>query len=106
MSGRKCISILMRPSPGAGFTPAAPDIEGESPGAVAPGLGVLRGGKELPDVVEQAGVGGRIGAGGAADGGLIDGDDLVQKFFALNGASCLPGARLGPVQVGTQLFYR
>ena len=83
----------------AGLTPAAPDIEGEAAGPIAPGLGVLGGGEEVPDVIEESGIGGRVGAGGASDGGLVDVDDLVQEFLSLDGV-VLPGPGLGPVQVG------
>ena len=40
------------------------------------GLGQL--GEEIPDEGEQTRIGGRIGAGGAADGLLVDIDYLVQ----------------------------
>ena len=87
---------FQQPVPGAGLAPSAPDVEGEPAGAVAPGLGVLGGGKQLPDVVEQSRVGGGIGAGGAADGGLVDGDHLVQMLDALH-AVVPPRAGLGAV---------
>ena len=89
----------------AGFAPAAPGVEGEAPWAVAPGLGVLGGGEQLPDVVEQPGIGGRIGPGRAANGGLVDVNDLVQELLTLDAVvSARPD--LHPVQVGAQLLIQ
>ena len=87
----------------AGLAPAASGVEGEPPRAVAPGLGVLGGGKQLPDVVEESRVGGRVTAGRAADGGLVNVDDLVQILLSLD-AVVLARAHLHPVQIGPQLF--
>ena len=87
----------------AGLAPSAPHVEGEAARAVAPGLGVLGGGEQVPDVVEQPGVGGRVGPGRSADGGLVDVDDLVQILLSLN-ALALARPELGPVQVGGQLL--
>ena len=67
--------------PGAGLAPSSPDVEGKPPSIVAPALGVLGGGEQLSDVVEQPGIGGRVGPGGTADRRLVDGDDLVQKLL-------------------------
>ena len=59
---------------------ASDHIEGEPPGLVAANLGLRELGKEVADLAEDAGVGGRIGSGGASDGTLVDGDDLVQML--------------------------
>ena len=83
------------------LAPAAPHIEGEAARAVAPAFSVLGGGEQVPDVVEQPGVGGRIGPGRAPDGGLVDVDDLVQELLPLQAVvSARPS--LGPVQVAGQ----
>ena len=53
---------------------AAPpfDVKGEAARLVAAGLGFRERCVELSDLVEDAGVGGRVGARGAADGALVD----------------------------------
>ena len=86
---------------GAGLAPSAPDVEGEPARAVSPALGVLGGGEQLPDVVEQPGVGGGVGAGRPADGGLVDGDDLVEELDALH-AVVPAGPGLGAVELHAQ----
>jgi hypothetical protein len=66
----------------AGLAAAALDVEAEAPGQVAADLGLGGLGEQLADVVEHAGVGGRVGARGAADGRLVDVDDLVEVLEA------------------------
>ena len=90
---------------GAGLAPAAPGVEGEAARAIAPAFGVGGGGEQVPDVVEQPGIGGGVGAGGAADGALVDVDDLVQILLPLD-AVVLARADLHPVQVGPQLLIQ
>ena len=63
----------------AGFAAAALDVEGEASGFVAAHFGFAGAGVEGADEVEDAGVGGGIGARGAADGGLVDFDDFVER---------------------------
>ena len=62
----------------AGLAAAAGNVEAEPARLVAPdaGLGQLR--VEIADLVEQLDVGGRVGAGRAADRRLVDVDDLVE----------------------------
>ena len=96
---------FQQPVPGARLAPSAPDVEGEPPRAVAPGPGVLGGGEQLPDIVEQARVGGGVGAGGAPDGGLVDGDHLVQMLNALH-AVVPPRAGLGAVELRPQALVQ
>ena len=67
----------------AGFAAAAFDVEGESADAVAAFAREGDAGEEFADGGEQAGVGGGIGARGAADGGLVDVDDFVEVFEGL-----------------------
>ena len=85
----------------AGLAAAALGVEGESSRAVAPGLGLLGGGEQIADLVEQPRVGGGIGAGRPADGALVDAHHLVQELLALYGV--VPaGPGLHPVQVCPQ----
>src|SRR5690606_2327149 len=60
------------------------DVEGEAAGHVTPDLRLGRLGEQLAHVVEDAGVGGRVGAGGAADGRLVDVHDLVDEVVAVH----------------------
>ena len=55
------------------------------------------GGEQVADVVEQARVGGRIGAGGTANGTLVDINDLIQMLQTLH-TSASAGAGSGMVQ--------
>ena len=68
----------------AGLTAAALGVEGEAARAVGAELGIRRFGKEITNVPKDAGIGGGIGAGGAADGALVDGNDLVEMLQALH----------------------
>src|SRR5690606_5520598 len=63
----------------AGARLAAPalDVEAEPARLVAADLGLGGGREQLADVVEDAGVGGRVGPRGAADRRLVDVHDLV-----------------------------
>ena len=61
---------------------AALDVEAEAARLVAAHLRLGRLGEHLADLVEDAGVGGRVGARRAADGGLVDLDDLVDVLDA------------------------
>ena len=67
----------------AGLAAASPDVKAEPARAIAPHLGVLCLRKDGADVVEDAGIGGRVGAGCPANGLLVDADDLIHKFEAL-----------------------
>ena len=66
----------------AGFAAAALDVEAEAAGLVAARLRFGEAREPVADVGEGAGVGGRVGAGGAADGRLVDVDHLVAMFEA------------------------
>ena len=81
---------------GARLAPAALDVEREPARQVAADLGLLGLGEQLADVVEDAGVGGRVRPGRAADGRLVDVDDLVEVLVALD-LLVAPGDGLGPV---------
>jgi len=68
----------------AGFAAAAFDVEGESADVVAAFAREGYAGEEFADGGEQAGVGGGVGARGATDGGLVDVDDFVEVFEAVD----------------------
>ena len=80
---------------------SALDVEAEPPLSVAPALGLLGGGEQIPDVVEQAGVGGWVGAGRPPNGTLVDVHHLVQLLDALD-AVALAGTDLHPHQFRAQ----
>ena len=80
----------------AGVAAAPADVEGEPAGHVSTHLRLRGAGEELADVVEDAGVGGRVGPGGAADGRLVDGDDLVEASGPVD-ADVAAGRDLRPV---------
>src|SRR5690606_2134431 len=63
---------------------AAPalDVEGEATGTVTAGFRFRQAGKPFTQRREGAGVGGGVGARGAADRRLVDVDDLVEEFEA------------------------
>src|SRR5690606_16527600 len=68
----------------SGLAAAALDVEAEAAGLVAVRAGLGELGEEVADGVEDLDVGGRVAAGRAADGLLIDGDDLVELLDALD----------------------
>ena len=86
---------------------AAPalDVKAEPSGTVAAHFGVLRVGKQAADVPEHACVGGGVGARCAPDGRLVNADDLVHPFHALD-LLALTGAAAGAVQGGCQRFVQ
>ena len=67
----------------AGLAAAAGDVEREAPGAVAARAALRQRREEGAQVVPEPDVGGRVGARGAADGRLVDVDDLVDELDAL-----------------------
>ena len=83
---------------GAGLAAAALDVEAEAAGLVAARLAFGQAGEPVADLGEGAGIGGRVGARGAADRRLIDVDHLVEIFEA--GDLLVPaGLDAGAVQV-------
>src|ERR1019366_10419431 len=68
----------------AGFAAAALDVERKPPGLVAARLGFGQAGEPFADRRERPGIGGGIGARGAADRRLVDVDDLVDMLEALD----------------------
>ncbi len=91
--------------PLAGLAPPSFYVKREASRVKTPKLGLLGAGKELPDIVEQACVGGRVGPWGPANGRLVNLDHLIQEFQA---PYLLVGSRkgMGPVQLGGQLFIK
>ena len=73
---------LDRAVTGARLAAAALDVEGEPALEVAAHLGLRGGGEELADVVEDSGVGRRVGPRGATDRRLVDVDHLVDVLEA------------------------
>ena len=73
---------LDRAVAGARLAAAALDVEGEAARQVAADLRLGRLGEQLAHVVEDAGVGRRVGPRGAADRRLVDADDLVEVLEA------------------------
>src|SRR5690606_36038195 len=65
-----------------GLTASALDVEAETPGLVAACPGFLGAGEQVAHRREAAGVGGGVGARGAADGALVDVHYLVQFLQA------------------------
>ena len=70
--------------PAAGLAAAAFYIEAEPSLAVALGLGIRGGGKQIPDLVKYSRISSRIGTGRAPYGRLVDGDHLIQLLQTRN----------------------
>ena len=68
----------------AGFAAAAGNVEGEMACGISAALGIRRVSEDIADGVEGLQVGGGIGARGAADGCLVDDDDVLQIFVAFD----------------------
>ena len=81
----------------AGFAAPALDVEAEASGLVAALAGFGQHGEEVADGGEDAGVGGGIGARRAADGRLVDLDDLVDVLRCLRSRVNAPGCSRGAV---------
>ena len=69
----------------AGLAAAPLDVETEAPRFVAPRARLLGTGEQFPYRSENAGIGGGVGAGGAADGALVDINALVDQLHATDG---------------------
>ena len=83
----------------AGFAAAALDVEGEAAGLVAALAGFGEHGEEVADGGEDAGVGGGVGARGAADGRLVDLDDFVDLVEMPRMRPCCAGLFAGAVEL-------
>ncbi len=82
--------------PRTGLAAPALDIEAEPALGVAFGLGIRRCREQIPDLVKDARIGGRVRAGRTANRGLVDVYDLVQLRYAFDGL-VLPGDCPGAV---------
>ena len=89
----------------AGFAASAFYIKAETPFAVALGLGICRGSKQIPDLVKHACIGGRVGTGRTADGRLVYGDHLIQQFHSPD-FPVLSGNASGTVQIPGQTLIQ
>ena len=92
--GQKVHFDLPHALPLALFAAAAGDVEAEAADLVAALLRLARGGEDLANLVEQAGVGRRVAARRAADRRLIDLDQLVDAAAAPR--SFVNGPGFGP----------
>ena len=89
----------------AGLAPSAGDVEAEAACLVAALASLGQHGEQVADGREDLGIGGWIGARSAADGGLVDADDLVDLLRAGEGfvraglfAGTVNGLRQGAVE--------
>ena len=89
----------------AGFASPALHVKGKAILLIAPCLCLRALGEDFANHVKQAGVGGRIASGSAANGTLVNHDDLVQLLHALHAAE-LTGAGLGSVQHPCQMLVQ
>ena len=87
----------------AGFAAPAFYVKGKAARLIAAQASLGQLGKKLADGRECVGVRGRVGAGRAADGLLVNADDFVEVLHALDGRVC---ARLvqGAVEDAVELF--
>ena len=69
----------------AGLTAASLGVEGEVAWFEAVPLGFPGAGKEIPDLTEDLDIGGRVGPEALSDGRLVDEDEVVDLFKALDG---------------------
>ncbi len=85
----------------AELAPAALDVEAETTGLVTAGARLQGTGEGLANVVEEADIGGRVGTRCAADGPLVDVDDLIDVLEPLD-APMAARRHLGTVQAAHQ----
>ena len=87
----------------AGFAPAALDVEGKPAAVIAARLGFGSLCKQLSNIGEYAGVGGRVGARRSSNRTLADFDDLIQLLDAYD-FLVLAGTRLCLIEFCCQPF--
>ena len=90
---------------GTGLTTSPFDIKGKASLPVASKLGVLRRGKQIPDIVENAGICCRIGARRPSDRALIQLDHLIHIFQPFNTVT-FSGTGFCPVLLGRKSFIQ
>ena len=68
----------------AGLATSSLDVKAEASCLIAAQLGLVGLAEELTDKIKDAGIGCWIGARCASDWGLVDVDDLIRIFYALD----------------------
>ena len=85
----------------ARFAPAAAYVEAEAAGRVSACLGLLRASEQRAYIVPQPDVGSGVGARRAADGALVDIDDLIQSLISRKLSVCARTV-VGPIDAVRQ----
>ena len=85
----------------ARLAPAALHIKGEPPNLIPPHFGLVGGSKNLPNVIEHPGVGGRVAAGRPPYGALVDINDLIHQLQPMQ-RLIFAGPHMGPHQLLAQ----
>ena len=85
----------------AGLAASSLHIKAEASCLIASQLGLIGLAEELADKIKNAGIGCRIGARCTSDWGLVDVDDLIRIFYALN-AVVLRSSQTRTVELGSQ----
>ncbi len=75
---------LFDPVAAAGFAAPAFDIKTKTSGLIPAHFGFRQLGEQITDIAKNTGVGRRIGTRGAADGRLVDHNDLINMLYAFN----------------------
>ena len=96
---------LQKAVAGAGLAPSAANVEGEPARAVAAERGILRRGENIADIIKEAGIRCGVAPRRAADGRLVDGDDLIDIFKTVH-ACALAGAGLRAHLFGGKRFIQ
>ena len=89
--------------PVAGGAPPSLDVEGKTAGLVTPDFGFGHRGEQPADAVQHLGVGGRVAAGRAPDGGLVDLDHLVHQLQPRQAGEVLVPSAASPHRVPAQM---
>ena len=105
MSARNCISTVTVPSPSQTSQRPPGTLKEKLPAVKPAALGVGLGGEEGADVVEGFDVCDGIGSRGAADGRLVDEDDVVEVLGAGEGAVEVGGFGLGGVGLAVEELH-
>jgi len=89
----------------ASLTAACPSVEAKAVGGPSPSAGVFGVRKEFANVVPESNVGGRSGAGGLADWGLVHFKNPLNRFPALDGLAAIPLDLLGTASFASHLVH-
>ena len=85
----------------AGLAASSLHVKAEASGLIAAQLRLVGLAEQLADKVKDAGIGCRIGARCASNRGLVDVDDLIRIFYALD-AVVLRSSQTRTVELGSQ----